>query len=95
MTESEKYIGIFQDPVQLAQTLLHLGTLGISSYLELGVFSGWTHCLVAAFLIRHVPPGQTFTGLAVDHRNTYMAASVRQLIEALGSGFHMRTELLP
>ena len=44
--------GLYQDPVQLAGTMIFLSRTNTSTYLELGVFTGWTACLNSAYVTR-------------------------------------------
>ncbi len=44
--------GMSQHPMQVAPALIRLSQMGLRSYLELGVDSGWTLAIVAAYLKR-------------------------------------------
>lgn len=48
----DNYNGIWQDPVQLASALVFLARRGeaIETYLEVGVWTGWTHSFICAYL---------------------------------------------
>jgi hypothetical protein len=44
--------GLVQHPRQLARALLHLATLGLDSYLELGIATSWTLAFLTGYLSR-------------------------------------------
>ena len=45
-------LGVYQLPEQLSVALLYLSSLQIRSYLELGIFAGWTACIISSYLRR-------------------------------------------
>ena len=47
-------VGLWQDPLQIASALAHVARseLRVATYVEVGVYTAWTCCLMAAFLRR-------------------------------------------
>jgi len=45
-------LGVFQQPEQLSLALMYLSRLHVKSYIELGIFAGWTACIVSSYLRR-------------------------------------------
>ena len=72
--------GLAQQPEQLASALVHLSRLRIRSYLELGIFSGFTSTLISTYLRRFAPPSSQFHGLAVDVTLQYLSRETRALL---------------
>ena len=76
------------DTLQLAAALVHAGALvaalpehAVTRYVEVGMFSGWTTCLVSAFLAR-VRNGP-FEGYTIDVTDKRLSDSTRSLFAAL------------
>ena len=85
-----KVTGVFQDPRQLSTALLHLAKAPVPSpYVEVGVWSGWTCCVVAAYLQR-TSGAVDFHGYAVDVTLSRMAARTRTIMAALNVSFVFR-----
>ena len=91
----ENYEGIWQEPVQLASALVHLARIaplgGHISYLDLGVWTGWSTCFVAAYLMRI--SAANFSGVAVDVTDARIAASTKRLMRHLNTRYLDRREL--
>lgn len=97
---SSKYAatGLWQNPGQLAPAMHFLGAMNSSSrpisYLELGIFSGWTATLMASWLTRLAgSQAKFFHGTAVDI-NAESSRPVRSLMQQANVHFTLRKELL-
>lgn len=84
--------GLFQLPQQLAAALVHLSTMRIGSYLELGVYTGWTACLVVAYLSRWAPSSR-FDSFAVDVTFRRVEPATRALMRSLNVTLALRPKL--
>ena len=82
-------LGMYQDPVQLGSVLRFLRSLGVETYLEVGINGGWTSCFVAAYLLRH-SPSRRLTGLAVD-KSDRRVPSTKELFRDLNISFARRS----
>ena len=80
--------GFFQLPRQIASAMVHVGRLGVRSYLELGVYSGWTASLMTAYLARFSPsPFRSFT---MDRTDQHIAPRTATVMRRLGIKLHLR-----
>ncbi|KAL1495530.1 hypothetical protein AB1Y20_016894 [Prymnesium parvum] len=92
--------GLWQDPFQISSALLHVGgrlvaqhpTGHLFRYVEVGVFTAWTSCIIAAFITR-VGGGAPFVGSAVDVHQTNIASSTMRLLHKLNVSFVPRSRL--
>ena len=86
--------GIFQDPHQLSDALIHLGRAPtrISTYLEVGVWTAWTNALVSAYLSRLSRGQYGFRGYACDRWDRYITKDTRKLLGALNVSVVMRND---
>lgn len=78
-------VGLWQNPKQLAAALHFIGTMGArpTSYLEIGVYSGWMAFLMAAWLSRLAgADAERFHGTAVDINEDYSLPTRRMLRES-------------
>lgn len=65
-------VGLWQNPRQLAEAMVHVGTrLRVSTYLEVGVYAAWTCTVISAYLGRIGSP-EPFRGYAVDLKSDIM-----------------------
>jgi hypothetical protein len=81
--------GLWQIPAQLARCLLHLRQFRIRTVVEIGTWTGWTICIIAAYLLRFNPD---FHVLTVDIANGFRAYSqVRELLPVRFRLGHSRT----
>ena len=92
--------GIWQDPLQLATALMHVGSLvaaqpasgGVARYIEVGAFSGWTACVVSAY-IRRRSAAAAFEGYAVDLNENQISSEARELMALLNLSFVSAAQL--
>ena len=90
--------GLWQDPHQIASAMLHLGSRlfverqPLFRYVEVGVFTAWTSCVVAAFLTR-AGGGLPFQGWAVDVQMKNIAPATLTLLKALNVSYVSRGQL--
>ena len=93
---SRQRVGLWQDPKQLAAMLVHLATnprIGsISTYLENGVFSGWTCAIVIAYLQR-VGQATSFEGAAIDITKAHLGGATERLLRRHNVSYVHRTGL--
>ena len=67
-------VGLWQEPLQISAALAHLArSAPISTYLEVGVFSGWTCVVMSAFLSRLAGRRDGFRAAAVDIDRTHLS----------------------
>jgi hypothetical protein len=86
-------LGLWQDPSQLAAALVQLGSSQreVRSYIEIGCATGWTACVLAAYMQR---VGHRLSGLAVDLANTSVTIDlVLPLFKHLGLAYMGRTQV--
>ena len=78
-------VGLWQNPEQLAAALVYVARAQepTHSYVEVGVYSMWTHCLLAAYLQRAAAGGAAFRALAVDITLKWTTAETRLLAKQL------------
>ena len=91
LTETSERGGFFQLPRQIASAMVYLGRLGIGSYLELGVYSGWTACLMTAYLERFSPT--PFRSFALDQTDQFIGRRTASMMKLLGVEFHLRPRM--
>ena len=92
--------GVWQAPLQLSSSLVHLSNTieqpgrapTLFRYVEVGVFTGWTCAVVAAFMIRMVGRGH-FVGAAVDVTKMRISRATLGLLERLDVTFVYRGNL--
>lgn len=88
------YDGVFQNPKQYGRALRSIAQhVSPATYLELGVWTGWTASLTSAYLSRFAPPGGAFRGYAVDITNARMANTTQGLLKQLGTSFMPRSRM--
>ena len=88
--------GLWQDPWQLAHAFTAIGEAlvdsdaqgAVSRYIEIGVYTGWTTCLVAAFVRRMTGRARHFEGYAVDVTQQHITPATRSLFAQLNVVFH-------
>ena len=81
--------GVFQEPRQFASTLLGLRGLQVSTYMEVGIHTAWTMCIIASYLSRFTG-GAPFSADAVDIKYDRITLSTRKVMDALNITFHRR-----
>ena len=95
-------VGMWQNPLQLAQALLHIGaTQRVRAYLEVGVFSAWTCVLMSAYLDRvnrcsggaGTTAEAAFRGYAVDTVPRFIKPGTRALLTELHVDFVRRRDM--
>ena len=90
--------GLWQDPTQIASAILRLGSRlrrepqALFRYVEVGVFTAWTSCVVAAYL-RRAGGGTPFSGWAVDIKMGNIHPSTLKLLTQLNMSFQSRAKL--
>jgi hypothetical protein len=89
--------GLWQDPQQLAVALIELAARNshVGSYVEVGVYTAWSTCTIAAYFTRaaasrHRPAG--FHGFAVDVSRTNVHPTAEMLLEHLNVKFSTRAD---
>lgn len=89
--------GLWQDPQQIAGALLNLGLHARRappptpfSYVEVGVFTAWSCCIISAYL-RRTGGGAPFSGLAVDVKAANIASSTMEMLTRLNVTFMGRS----
>ena len=83
--------GLGQHPVQLGPAMAFLATRNISSYLELGIATGWTLALMTAYLQRFAPHGpSSFRSTGVDITFDMVSPATRRLLQRLGARLRLR-----
>jgi len=88
------HTGLWQDPRQISRAMMALGSLPPQPtkeapfrYVEVGVFTAWTCCVVSAFLSRVAAGDRGFQGFAVDIKTGNIAAPTLQLFKTLNITF--------
>jgi hypothetical protein len=77
--------GLWQDPQQFADALIHLGThLRVQTYIEYGTRTGWTTAIISAFLQRVGGLSSGFTGYGVDIITRHIANATFGIFRHLG-----------
>ena len=88
--------GLWQDSWQLAHALTAIGEAledsdshgSVSRYIEIGVYTGWTNCLVAAFVRRMTGRARHFEAFAVDVTQSHITPATWSLFAQLNVAFH-------
>ena len=88
------HTGLWQDPRQISRAMMALGSLPPQPakeapfrYVEVGVFTAWTCCIVSAFLSRVAAGNRGFQGFAVDIKTGNIAAPTLKLFKTLNITF--------
>lgn len=89
--------GLWQDPQQIASALLALGAKARRvappapfAYVEVGVFTAWSNCIISAYLTR-MGGGAPFSGLAVDIKAGNIASATMEMMRRLNVSFMGRS----
>ena len=92
------HTGLWQDPRQISRAMLALGNLPPQpakttpfQYVEVGVFTAWTCCIVSAFLSRVAAGTRGFQGFAVDIKTGNIASPTLSLFKTLNITFVSRS----
>jgi hypothetical protein len=88
--------GMWQDPAQFAATLVAAGKAlansdtdgGTSRYVEIGVYTGWTAAITAAYVRRMTGRASRFEGFAVDITQGHITNATFETLTSLGVSFH-------
>ena len=89
-----KLEGLWQDPLQLASALVHISQHsdmlaetdvrgGVSRYVEVGVYTAWTTCLIGAYARRATGRASHFEGFAVDVTFSHISNETRAILSRL------------
>jgi len=75
--------GMYQLPLQMACALVHLSDLNITTFLEVGIYTGWTGVFMTAYLSRFQPD---FRSTGVDIAD-FQSPCVKQAMSALSRDY--------
>lgn len=88
--------GVYQSPEQLVHAMLYFARLPekqrIRTYLEVGIWTGWTASLLSTFLRRFVPPAH-FGGWAVDTDLGHVSNAASAILRANNITSILRSDL--
>ena len=89
-------VGLWQEPLQLSAALAHLARSAapVLTYMEVGVFSGWTSVVMSAFLSR-LSNRTAFRAAAVDIDRTHLSLGTSTLLARHKASFIFRHRLQP
>jgi hypothetical protein len=96
MRRMGSHSGLWQDPQQISRALIVLGEVRRRDptvpfrYVEVGVYTAWTCCLVSAYL-RRVAGASGFAGLAVDVKISNIAQGTFDIFSRLNVTFEGRS----
>lgn len=76
--------GLYQMPSQLASAMVHAAGLGVSRYIEVGIYSAWTLCIMSAYFRRLSGDEGRFKSYGVDISFALVSEGVKTMLRQLG-----------
>lgn len=86
-------VGLWQEPRQLAAALISVAhRIHVRRYVEIGIYTAWSTCTIAAYLARVGGGLDGFEGHGLDVTTKYLTNSTRALLSYLRVDLTIRTE---